>query len=195
MPERAAISRLPSRPPAARKELQPRWYAVAVHARQERAAATALSDRGFEVFLPARRERRMWSDRVQPIEQALFPGYLFICASMTAACRVKLLRPRQVYDLVGRTPGDPQIARPIAPAEIESLKTLIACERELTPADRLARGAQVLVCEGPLRGARGVLLSDPCGHKKLEVQLPLLGRAVRTWLTADDLLEAPAPAT
>jgi transcription termination/antitermination protein NusG len=169
-----------------------RWYALAVHARQERAAATALEERGFEVFLPTRCQPRLWSDRVQRLNLALFPGYLFLRATLTASRRVEMLRLRQVYDLVGRTPGSPAIARPVPDSQIESLRRLTASKREFSPAERLVRGDEVVVCVGPLRGTRGVLVSEPLGKRRLAVQIPLLGRAVRTWLTADDLLKAPA---
>ena len=169
-----------------------RWYALAVHARQERAAATGLSQRGFEVFLPTRCERRLWSDRVQRMTLALFPGYLFLRTGLTAARRVEILRVRQVYDLVGRTPGHPDIARHVSESEIESLKQLLRSERELHAEDHLVRGAEVLVCHGPLRGVRGALVSEPGGHKRLAVQIPLLGRSVRTWLSRDDILETHA---
>jgi transcription termination/antitermination protein NusG len=171
---------------------QPQWYALAVHARQERAAATALEERGFEVFLPTRCEPRLWSDRVQRLNLALFPGYLFLRSTLTPSRRVEMLRTRQVYDLVGRTPGSPAIARPVPDSQIESLRRLTESQRELSAAERLVRGNEVIVCEGPLRGTRGVLVSEPHGKKRLAVQIPLLGRAVRTWLTADDLFQAPA---
>src|SRR5690606_36806102 len=58
--------------------MSPRWHAVGVHARQEKAAAVELERRGFEVFLPVTSERRIWSDRIREVEQALFPGYLFL---------------------------------------------------------------------------------------------------------------------
>lgn len=193
MSDRQSIS--PNRPSKQRTgpiALEKRWYAVAVHARQERAAATALEDRGFEVFLPTRCERRLWSDRVQRVNMALLPGYLFLRTTLTAASRVQMLRVRQVYDVVGRTPGDAAIARPVATREVESLQALVASERELTAVDRLTQGATVVIADGPLRGARGVLLSDPDGRQLLDVQISLLGRGVRTWISADDLVE---PAT
>lgn len=166
-----------------------RWYAVAVHTRQERAAAAGLSERGFRVFLPTRCERRLWSDRVQRVELALFPGYLFLRAQLTAARRVEILRVRQVYDLVGRTPGHPRIARDVPAAELESLARLVESDRELSRQNSLERGADVVVCHGPLRGVRGKLVSDAHGQRKLAVQIPLLGRSVRTWVSPDDLLE------
>jgi len=49
-------------------DVQARWYALAVYARQEKAAALMLCKRGHEVFLPVRVERHKWSDRMQKVE-------------------------------------------------------------------------------------------------------------------------------
>lgn len=168
------------------------WYAVAVHARQEKAAAAELQRRGVEVFLPARIERRAWSDRVQNVELALFPGYLFVHTAMSAAQRVELLKTGFVFDLVGRLPGDERVARHIPDREIESLRTLVTAADNLDPTTRLVTGARVRVAGGPLRGAEGVVETAADGKRRLVVQITLLGRGVRTTLSADDVVEAAA---
>src|SRR4051794_35771449 len=84
----------------------PRWYALAVHARQERAAATELSRRGFAIYLPMRHERHAWSDRIKLVERAFFPGYVFVHTALSAQIRLSMLQARKTYDLVGKLPGD-----------------------------------------------------------------------------------------
>ncbi len=164
------------------------WHAVAVHARQEKAAAAALADRGLEVFLPTRIERRPWSDRVKKVELAFFPGYLFVRTALSAARRVEMLKVRQVYDLVGKIPGDDRIARAIPDWEIESLKTVVRSAREVDPVEGLVKGTPVVIGAGGLKGARGVVLQGPDGQRRLVVQVELLGRGVRTTLSAEDVL-------
>lgn len=170
--------------------MEPRWYAVHVKARKEKAAARDLVERGFEVFLPSRIERRAWSDRVKRVELALFPGYLFVRTPMSAARRVELLRSGHIYDLVGRLPGDERIAQAVPDREIESLRTLLATERDLDPIERLVEGTPVAVVGGPLRGVRGVVEEAPDGRRRVVVQISLLGRGVRALLSADDVIEA-----
>jgi transcriptional antiterminator RfaH len=170
----------------------PLWFALAVHARQEKAAAAEIEKRGVEVFLPMRVERRAWSDRIQNVEVALFPGYLFICTTLNAQRRVDLLKVYQAWDLVGRLPGDERIARSIPDHEIDSLKTLVSSAKNLDPVERLVPGKQVLVAAGPLKGARGVVQHEPNGKRRLIVQIELLGRGVSVELSAEDLIEAPA---
>ncbi len=171
-------------------ELSPRrWYALAVHARQEKAAAAALGDRGVEVFLPLRFERRAWSDRVREVETALFPGYLFVHLALTARSRVLLLQVRQVADLVGRLADDAQLARAVPEPEIKSLKVAVASRRNLDPVARLVQGTLVRVVSGPLKGTRGVVQQGADGRRTLVVQIELLGRGVRTALSGDDVVE------
>lgn len=166
-----------------------RWYALAVHARSEQSAAEELAARVDEVYLPVRRERRAWSDRIKTAELPLFPSYLFVRLTLTAERRVALLRCKHVVDLVGRLPGDERIARAIPVEEIEALRILVDAERALDPIERLVPGQHVLVGAGPLRGARGVVQQGPDGQRRLVVQIALLGRGVRTVLRADDVVE------
>lgn len=171
-----------------------RWHGLGVHARQEKAAAQDLSRRGFEVFLPTTTERRIWSDRIQDVEHALFPGYLFLRCELSAKRRVEALKARGVFDLVGKLPGDARIARAIPDWEIESLRSLVDVGRALDPVSRLVRGTVVEVGAGPLKGARGIVEEAADGRRRLVVQVALLGRGVRCQLHADDVvLAAEAP--
>jgi transcription termination/antitermination protein NusG len=163
-----------------------RWYAVAVHARQERAAEAGLGQRGFEVLLPVRREVRLWSDRIKQVQRPLFPGYVFARASLSPDRRVEMLKVRQVYDLVGRRPA--RLAEPIPDWEIDSLRKLTATDRMLDPVAGLTRGTEVVIASGPLRGARGVVAQAPDGRRRLTLQITLLGRGVRVALLADDVV-------
>ena len=141
---------------------------------------------------PVRVERRAWSDRIQNVEIALFPGYLFIHSALNALRRVDLLKVHHVQELVGRLPGDERIARSIPDQEIESLKRLVSSPRNLDPVERLVPGKPVLVAAGPLKGARGIVQHEPNGKRRLVVQIELLGRGVAAELSAEDLIEAPA---
>src|SRR5581483_11652129 len=53
------------------------WFAVHLRSHHENIAAEALRARGFEVFLPKFRSRRIWSDRIKELDVPLFPGYIF----------------------------------------------------------------------------------------------------------------------
>ncbi|MDP2340144.1 MAG: transcription termination/antitermination NusG family protein [Deltaproteobacteria bacterium] len=166
-----------------------RWYAVAVHARSERAAADGVVRVVDEVFLPVRLDRRAWSDRVQTVEVPLFPGYLLVRTTMSAEKRVELLKVKHVYDVVGRTAGRVDVAPSVPDVEVTSLQTLLAHERALDPVEKLQPGVAVVVVVGPLKGVRGFIEKASDGQRRLVVSIALLGRGVRTVLHADDVLE------
>ncbi len=166
-----------------------KWYAVAVHARSERAAADGLVHVVDDVFLPVRLDRRPWSDRIQTVEVPLFPGYVLVRSEMTPEKRVALLKVRHVYDVVGRRPHRVDVAPAVSDEEVHSLQLLLAQERALDPVEKLVPGMAVVVVVGPLKGVRGVVEKGSDGQRRLVVSIRLLGRGVRTVLSADDVLE------
>ncbi len=164
-----------------------RWYAVMVHARQEKAGAAALQEKGIESYLPLRAERRPWSDRIKRVEVALFPGYLFVRVALDAARRNQILSVRQVFDLLGRRPGSSEVA-PIPDSEMDSLRRVVESARIVDPVEGVVAGQEVEVGAGPLKGVRGVVLEGADGARRLVVQIQLLGRGVRATLDVEDVL-------
>lgn len=122
----------------------------------------------------------------------MFPGYAFVRLAMTPETRVRLLKVKGVFDVVGRKPGLPGVAPPIPDEQLASLQRLVASARAIDPLTALAPGRLVVVAAGPLRGVRGVVEEGIDGHRRLVVNVTLLGRAVRTVLQADDVVEAPS---
>jgi transcriptional antiterminator NusG len=168
----------------------PRWFALSVHARSERRAATDLHAVVDDVFVPVSVERRAWSDRIKRVEAPLFPGYIFVRLCLSPERRVALLKCRGVIDVVGRMVGRADVAPAIDDDLIVSLQRLVASERALDPVTRLVPGTLVTVGAGPLRGVRGVVEEAADGQRRLIVQVSLLGRGVRATLLADDVLES-----
>lgn len=165
---------------------QPKWYALSVYSRQEKAAHAEILGLGLESFLPTSPTRRLWSDRIKQIEQPLFPGYLFVQLNLSLETRIQLIRLRQVIDFVGKSWG--MIASSIPESQIESLKLLLRSRQFLEPTFRLVPGTEVMISQGPLKGAFGIVEREASGKRRIIVQVPLLGRGVRTELLADDVL-------
>lgn len=163
------------------------WYALLVHARSEQRAARELMSRVDEVFLPVKRERRAWSDRVVTSELALFPGYVFVRTVMSAARRIDIKKAHAVHDVIGGF-GDRRIASAIPDEQVQALRIVIEADRALDPIERLVRGRHIVVATGALRGARGIVEQGPDGQRRLIVQIELLGRGVRAVLAADDIV-------
>ncbi|MBL4819241.1 MAG: UpxY family transcription antiterminator [Deltaproteobacteria bacterium] len=169
---------------------KPRWYALSVYTRQEKSAVSEISRLGFESFLPTHPVRKLWSDRIKKLDTPLLPGYLFIHINLTPETRVKLIRLRSIFDLVGKQkyPELGLIASPIPDSQINSLKAMLQSKQLLEPTTQLLPGTEVMISQGPLKGVCGVVEKAVSGKRRIIVQLPLLGRGIRTELSADDVL-------
>lgn len=173
--------------------LQPsdKWYALSVYSRQEKAAHSEIQALGVESFLPTSPVRRLWSDRIKQLQQPLFPGYLFVRLALNPESRIKLIRLRQVIDLVGKNKNystSGMMVSSIPETQIDSLRLLIRSPHLLEPTQRLVAGTEVKIATGPLKGAYGIVEREPSGKRRIIVQVPLLGRGVRTELSVDDVL-------
>ena len=75
---------------------QEAWYALYARSRHEKVVDDLLRRKGIETFLPVRKIKRRWSDRVKLIEEPLFKGYLFVHAPLRR--RIEILDGRVVSD-------------------------------------------------------------------------------------------------
>ncbi|MGH7332964.1 MAG: transcription termination/antitermination protein NusG [Candidatus Rokuibacteriota bacterium] len=133
--------------------LEPRWYAVRTRSRHEKRVRAQLADRpGIDVFLPLLERRSRWKDRIQRVQEPLFPGYCF--ARFRRPDRLRVLKAAGVVGLVGPS-GEPE---PIPDSEIEAIRTLAGSRLSYEPFPFLAEGMAVEVIRGPLMGVRGRLL-------------------------------------
>lgn len=147
------------------------WFAAQVWAGREHLCATHLSARGYDVFLPAYRERRQWSDRIKTVDRALFEGYLF--------CRIS----DEIFATIVTTPGVIRIVGdgtkplPVSSEEIDALQRVM--ERKLTaePWEFLRAGERVRIHQGPLAGIEGIVRRTNARHR-LILSVSLLQRAV-----------------
>jgi transcription antitermination factor NusG len=160
------------------------WFAVQVWSGREPQTARHLSERGYEVFLPRYRERRIWSDRIRVVERALFAGYVF--------CRLST----QIFGKVATAPGVLQIVgdgsgpAPIAAHEIAALQQIDAARLAAEPWPMPQVGQRLRIDFGPLKGVEGVAL-EVKNRRRLVVSVSLLQRAVAveldaSWVTSRD---------
>ncbi len=57
---------------------QPKWFVLIVKTNKELQVAELLGRHGFEIYCPAKKEVRQWSDRKKIIEVPIFQNYLFV---------------------------------------------------------------------------------------------------------------------
>ena len=159
------------------------WYALFVRSRHEFVTSEQLKKRGIEVFLPSVTRKRRWSDRKKEVVCPLFPGYLFVYIEPSAETFLNIVKTRGLVSFVGQEPGRPS---PVDPREMETLRMMLAGCDELDTYPHLNEGAPVLVKQGPLKGAKGVLAKKEDHHLFL-VNIEILGRSVGTKVSAEDL--------
>ncbi|MBH1988536.1 MAG: hypothetical protein I8H75_00030 [Myxococcaceae bacterium] len=169
----------------------PKWYALSVYIRQEKAVSEELNQHGVETFLPTQVVRKAWSDRVKRLEQSLFPGYLFVRLELSAPARIEIIRLKPIYDFVGRSfsaLSSGQIAPSIPARQIESLKVLALAGLQVEPTACLVPGIEVQIAQGSLKGVWGIVQKEANGRNRLTVQVPLLGRGVSVDVSKEDVL-------
>jgi transcription antitermination factor NusG len=149
------------------------WFALLTRSNFEQVVFDQIVQKKMEVFLPKTKKISRRRDRKQIIDVPLFPGYLFVKASIDPACQLFILKTQGVVRFLGNHQGP----IPVPDTQIHSLKILTAADTDLItgPCSRLAQGDPVMVMAGPFAGARGEFIQYK-GKGRVIVKLPLLGR-------------------
>ena len=156
------------------------WFALRVRPRHEKSVSSALAQMSYEEFLPLYRGMRKWSDRFQPVDIPLFPGYVF--SRFPVHDRFPILALPGVLHLVsvGKTPI------PVEEGEITALQLVQESGLLMQPWPFLRVGQRVRIEDGPLRNVEGILtgIKDSC---QVVLSITLLQRSVavsvpREWI-------------
>jgi transcription termination/antitermination protein NusG len=161
------------------------WYVIHTCSRHEVLVAADLTRKGLEVFLPRVKVRSRRRDRRQMLEAPLFPGYLFVHTDLNDWAHYNIIRNQGVVRILG-IKGQ---FTPVPEDTVTSLRTLVNSGQIVLPWSRLTLGKHVRVIEGPLMGAKGVILRNKQGKRRLLVAVELLGRSVCAEL-AEETVEA-----
>jgi transcriptional antiterminator RfaH len=158
------------------------WYVVQTHPNAEAKAASHLERQGFSVYLPRYLKRRRHARKIQTVQAALFPRYLFVNIDLQSQ------RWRSIQSTIGVsrlvTNGDAPAAVP-API-ISGLK-----DREdecgfiaMAQGPSFAPGDKIRILGGAFAEAFG-LFEGTSDRDRVAILLDLLGRKVRIMLGAD----------
>lgn len=143
-----------------RKAREVHWYGLRVAAQHERKLVDILKDKGMEAFVPTRKEKHRWSDRIKVVEQVLTPSLIFVRNSMAKRNDVFVTRNVKSYVYA---PGGNQPS-PIPDAAMEDFIRLIDANYEFKMTLPLV-GEDVMVVEGPLTGLVGRLIKIDGNHQ------------------------------
>jgi transcription antitermination factor NusG len=156
------------------------WFVVQVIPRHEKRVDTILQQQNYGHFLPMRRTRRKWSDRVKVIEQPLFPGYVFV---HTQSCSVGKIHRMPGFIRIVSFGGKPC---PVPDIQIEALQRIIDSKRDICPIPYLAVGQKVQIVTGSLSGLIGIVSHyRNCG--RLVVSIDLIMRSIVVEIDAEEV--------
>ena len=161
------------------------WFAVRVKSNFEKRVATSFLNKGLDVFLPAYKSRRRWSDRYKTVDCPLFPGYVF--------CRVDLSHRLSVMTTPGflYIVGSGHTPTVVDEVEIARLQAVVRSGLPSLPCRALV-GQTVLLNSGPLSGLEGILLRAG-KENRVYVGVTLLRRGVSLEVNSEWIVPIGSP--
>ena len=161
------------------------WFAVRVKSNFERHVATSLLNKGLDVFLPAYKSRRRWSDRYKTVDCPLFAGYVFCRVDLSHRLSV-MTTPGFLYIVsAGHTPTA------VDEVEIARLQAVVRSGLPSLPCRALV-GQTVRLNSGPLSGLEGILLRNG-KENRVYVGVTLLRRGVSVEVDSEWILPVGSP--
>jgi transcriptional antiterminator NusG len=145
------------------------WFVLHTKSRQEKALADDLANRGVPHFLPLVTKLRIWRKRKIPVEEPLFPGYVFLKGTTDEAYQAD--RTKRVAHII------PVADQKRLHWELQNLAVALSHKTTLDPYPYLKKGVRVEVTSGPLRGLQG-FVEARTSIDKLILAIDMLGRAV-----------------
>src|SRR5437016_1058122 len=153
------------------KKLDRRWLALQVRGGWEIRSGYALTERGYEQFVPVFQEKRRWSDRTKIVQVPLFTGYVFL--QFNARNPQPILSVPGVIRFVGM--GNSPLA--INDDEIEALQIVSKAAVTCGPTALMQAGQEIEVRSGPLAGLRGTVVRVK-NRQRLVITVSLLQKSV-----------------
>jgi len=151
------------------------WYAVYTAPRAEKKLSERLAERGIEHYLPLRKVKRCWSDRIKEIELPVINGYIFVHIVNTDFIKVT-----STYGAIAfvREGGRPVL---IPETQLDRLRFMVenADEKVEYCSQPFEHGETIAIVKGPLEGMLGELI-DVKGKYKVLIRLEQFGSAITT---------------
>lgn len=160
------------------------WYCVRAKPKQEGLATRLLrQELGLEVFCPKIRFKRARTTGVAWVQEAMFPGYLF----------VRFIYP-QLYRRIASISGVAKTlsfgGRPCVLDEsiIADLRLHVADGEIVEIISDIKEGEEVKVIDGPFLGVRALVTRIMPAHDRVAILLSLLGQEREVEVSAGSLL-------
>lgn len=165
------------------QQAAPHWYVVKTKARQETLAKENLERQHFATYLPFIRVRKRVRNKWQDVEEALFPGYLFIHVDL----RHDNVAPiRSTMGVSGLVRFGTQVT-PLPDEVIDYIRAQESANDQIPRAPvPFKKGDKVKVLAGPFAGLEAVFQITQSRERAL-LLINVLGNASRVAIAIDDL--------
>lgn len=149
-----------------------KWYPVYTHARAEKKAYEALTNKGILAYLPLYRQLRQWSDRKKWVEEPFIKSYVFVNIAEHAQAEVLMTKGISRFLYFSGKPAT------MPDRQINELKLLMtsSIDLEITEED-LQPGEKIIIKAGPLKGMTGEVVVYR-SQKQLILRLESIGRSI-----------------
>jgi transcription antitermination factor NusG len=144
------------------------WFAIYTRHQHERIVASALSSKGFSVYLPLYWSRRQRRDRTTQLSVPLFPCYVFLRGGLDR--RLSVLTTPGVCRFVAQA-GHPAA---IPEEEVDAIKRITTANSMVERYPFLKSGDRVRIKSGALEGIEGFLVRQK-SSLRLVLSVSLLG--------------------
>jgi len=158
------------------------WFILQFKANSHHQAIKNLKRQGFETFLPLHDTTSRKASRFINGTQPLFPGYMFITFDKAKSEWHKINNTYGVTRLVTFN----SILKSIPSAVIDNLKTRCDFSGKILPVEKLTKGNQVKVSNGPFANFVATVETYET-DKRIWILMDLMGRKTKIQATAEDL--------
>jgi transcription termination/antitermination protein NusG len=152
------------------------WYAVHTKSRHEYKALTGLNQKNLKAFLP---EMEVWSkrkDRKKKISVPLFPGYLFVEASLDNETKLAILKTSGVVRILGKKENAEPL--PVPEAKIIAIQRITDKKVEMFSMQYPKTGEPARIMDGPFAGIEGTVIKCDPEKELFVISIELLQRSV-----------------
>jgi len=152
------------------------WYAVHTKSRHEYKAFTGLTQKNLKAFLP---EMEVWSkrkDRKKKISVPLFPGYLFVEASLDNEIKLAILKTAGVVRILGKKENAEPL--PVPDAKIIAIQRIMDKKVEMFSMQYPKAGEPARIMDGPFAGIEGTVIKSDLEKELFVISIDLMQRSV-----------------
>jgi len=166
---------------------EPTWYACYTKSRAEKAVYQRLMQSEVECYLPLRRTRRKWSDRMKWVDEPLFKSYIFV--RIIPSEYADVVKIEGIYKFVTFESK----AVPIPESQINAIRLLLGQDAILeVTTERIPQGQAIEVQAGPLIGLQGELVQYR-GNRKVLVRIGEIGQGLLVTIDPGLLMRVRKP--